>query len=118
MRRQSRNTDERLDRRCGVGIVGWLRAVEPVSVAAPADNWTTWTCDSQAKVLWRYADAGQKEVDVRLGGGDQVYRLKEEPGALGTLYSDGMLAFHVKGDEGLVYWVATNDLIGRGCKAE
>ncbi|MCF4995885.1 hypothetical protein GIW70_10160 [Pseudomonas syringae] len=82
------------------------------------DGWTTWTCDSQAKVLWRYADASQKEVDVRLGGADQVYRLKEEPGASGSLYSDDMLAFHVKGEEGLVYWVATNDLIGRGCKAE
>ena len=51
------------------------------------------------------------------GGGDQVYRLKAEPGASGVLYSDGMLAFHTKGEEGLVYWVATNDLIGRGCKA-
>jgi hypothetical protein len=28
-----------------------------------------------------------------------------------------VLAFHKKGDEGLVYWVATDDLIGRGCKA-
>ncbi len=54
---------------------------------------------------------------MRLGGGDQVYRLKAEPGASGALYSDGMLAFHTKGEEGLVYWVATNDLIGRGCKA-
>ncbi|AIN60563.1 MULTISPECIES: MliC family protein [Pseudomonas] len=84
---------------------------------APADNWTRWVCDSQAEVLWRFADAQQDAVDVRLGGGDQVYRLKAEPGASGALYSDGMLAFHTKGEEGLVYWVATNDLIGRGCKA-
>ncbi|UZE17607.1 MliC family protein [Pseudomonas sp. B21-054] len=83
----------------------------------PADNWTTWTCDSEAKVLWRYTDTAHKEVDVRLGGADKVYRLKLEPGAEGSLYSDDMLAFHVKGEEGLVYWVATNDLIGRGCKA-
>lgn len=26
------------------------------NTSAPADNWTTWTCDSQAKVLWRYTD--------------------------------------------------------------
>lgn len=84
---------------------------------APTDNWTLWVCDSQAEVLWRFADASQEEVDVRLGGGDQVYRLKPEPGASGALYSDGVLALHTKGDEGLVYWVATNDLIGRGCKA-
>ncbi|MDR6959956.1 membrane-bound inhibitor of C-type lysozyme [Pseudomonas brassicacearum] len=83
-----------------------------------ADNWTTWTCDSEAKVLWRYTDTAHKEVDVRLGGADKVYRLKLEPGAEGSLYSDDMLAFHVKGEEGLVYWVATNDLIGRGCKAQ
>ncbi|MGF6089083.1 MliC family protein [Pseudomonas sp. 18173] len=86
--------------------------------SAPVDNWTTWTCDSQAKVLWRYTDDSRKEVDVRLGGGDQVYRLKQEPGASGSLYSNDMLAFHIKGEEGLVYWVATNDLIGRGCKAQ
>ncbi|MCX2896296.1 MliC family protein [Pseudomonas mandelii] len=86
--------------------------------AESTDNWTTWTCDSQAKVLWRYADASREAVDVRLGGADQVYRLKQEPGASGALYSNDMLAFHMKGEEGLVYWVATNDLIGRGCKAE
>ena len=84
---------------------------------APADDWTRWVCDTQAEVLWRFADVQRDQVDVRLGGGDQVYRLKSEPGASGALYSDGMLAFHTKGEEGLVYWVATNDLIGRGCKA-
>ena len=89
--------------------------VHPTS--APADTWTRWVCDSQAEVLWRYADASQHAVDVRLGGADQVYRLKAEPGASGALYSDGVLAFHTKGNEGLVYWEATNDLIGRGCKA-
>ena len=86
--------------------------------AEPTDSWTTWTCDSQDKVLWRYTDESRKEVDVRLGGADKVYPLKLEPGAEGSLYSNDMLAFHVKGEEGLVYWVATNDLIGRGCKAQ
>ncbi|CAM3665543.1 hypothetical protein CCOS865_05208 [Pseudomonas reidholzensis] len=84
---------------------------------APADTWTRWVCDTQTEVLWRFADASRDTVDVRLGGGDQVYRLKAEPGASGALYSDGVLALHTKGEEGLVYWVATNDLIGRGCKA-
>lgn len=86
--------------------------------AESTDSWSTWTCDSQAKVLWRYTDESRKDVDVRLGGADQVYRLKHEPGADGSLYSNDMLAFHIKGEEGLVYWVATNDLIGRGCKAQ
>jgi membrane-bound inhibitor of C-type lysozyme len=81
------------------------------------DNWTTWSCDSQAQVVWRYTDSSRKEVDLRLGGADRVYRLKLEPSGSGSLYSNDMLAFHIKGEEGLVYWVATNDLIGRGCKA-
>ncbi|MCK9801034.1 MliC family protein [Pseudomonas sp. MAFF 302030] len=85
--------------------------------SSPTDPWTTWVCDSQAQVVWRYTDSRREEVEVRLGGADQVRRLKLEPGASGSLYSDDMLAFHIKGDEGLVYWVATNDLIGRGCKA-
>ncbi len=86
--------------------------------APVATDWTHWTCDSQASVDWRYLDAGKNSVEVKLGGSDQVYRLKAEPGASGELYSDGVLAFHSKGDEGLVYWVATNDLIGRACKAQ
>lgn len=84
----------------------------------PADKWTTWTCDSKAEVNWRFTNPARSEVDVRLGGADQVYRLKQEVAASGVLYSDGQLAFHTKGEEGLVYWVATDDLIGRGCKAQ
>lgn len=117
--RPSRNTDERLCRRHGVGIVGRLLATGFSAVVEPvAEGWTSWTCDSEAKVLWRYTDAARKAVDVRLGGAEKVYRLKLEPGVEGSLYSDDMLALHVQGEEGLVYWVATNDLIGRGCKAE
>jgi membrane-bound inhibitor of C-type lysozyme len=89
------------------------------SMNAPEQQgaWTRWVCDSQAEVLWHFTDSTKTQVDVRLGGKDQVYRLKPEPGASGELYSDGVLAFHIKGEEGLVYWVATNDLIGRACKA-
>lgn len=93
-------------------LAGCVSQPQPV-----AGNWTRWVCDSQAEVFWRFADSHQQSMDVRLGGGDRVYRLKPEPGASGALYSDGVLAFHTQGNEGLVYWVATNDLIGRGCKA-
>ena len=88
-----------------------------VSQPAPSDNWTRWVCDSQTEVLWRFADSSAESVDVRLGGGDIVYRLQQEPAGSGALYSDGMLSFHTKGEEGLVYWTAKDDLIGRGCKA-
>ncbi|KAA0949365.1 lysozyme inhibitor [Pseudomonas sp. ANT_H14] len=81
------------------------------------DKWTTWTCDSQAQVVWRFTDQAHSQVDIRLGGSDRVYRLKQDVAASGVLYSNDQLAFHTKGEEGLVYWVATDDLIGRGCKA-
>ena len=42
---------------------------------AQSDTWTRWVCDSQAEVLWRFADSSRESVDVRLGGGDIVYRL-------------------------------------------
>jgi len=84
---------------------------------APSDTWTRWVCDSQAEVLWRFADSSRESVDVRLGGGDIVYRLNQQVSGSGALYSDGLLSFHTKGEEGLVYWAANDDLIGRGCKA-
>ncbi|BAP42836.1 MliC family protein [Pseudomonas sp. 21LCFQ02] len=85
--------------------------------AAPADPWTRWVCDSKAEVTWRYADAARKAVDVRLNQSEQVFHLQAEPGAAGELFGNGVLSFARNGDEGLVYWSATNDLIGRGCKA-
>lgn len=83
----------------------------------PVAPWTRWVCDSKAEVNWRYADAAKKTVEVRLNQSEQVFELQATPGASGTLYSNGVLAFDNKGSEGLVYWDATNDLIGRGCKA-
>ena len=68
-------------------------------------------------MLWRLADADGESVDLRLGGDDIVHRLVQEPSGSGVLYSDGVLAFHTKGEEGLVYRVADDDLIGRGCRA-
>lgn len=88
-----------------------------VSQPAPSAEWTRWVCDSQAQVLWRFADSSHEVVDLRLGGDDIVHRLRLEPAGSGALYSDGRLAFHTKGEEGLVYRVADDDLIGRGCKA-
>lgn len=86
---------------------------EPASNAA----WTHWVCDSRATLDWRFADAKRKTVEMRLGGTAQIYRLTTEPGLPGASYTDGVLVFDNKGKEGLAYWAATNDLIGRGCKA-
>ena len=87
------------------------------SPAPVSENWTRWACDSQAAVDWRYSDTLRQTVDVRLVGADKVYRLAPEGGAATSFYSDGVLAFHMTDDKGLVYWVATNDLIGRDCEA-
>lgn len=81
------------------------------------DRWNLWVCDSQAQVQWRFANGRFDQLDVRLGGDDIVHRLTQEPAASGALYSDGRLSFHTKGEQGLVYWTETDDLIGRGCKA-
>jgi len=83
----------------------------------PVAPWTRWVCDSKAEVNWRYADPAKKTVEVRLNQSEQIFELQAAPGASGTLYSNGVLAFDNEGSEGLVYWDATNDLIGRGCKA-
>jgi hypothetical protein len=83
----------------------------------PSAAWTRWVCDSQVEVYWRPAPTLAQGVEVRLGAGDMPYHLTPEPAASGTLYSNSVLALHLKGEEGLVYWVANNDLIGRGCKA-
>ncbi|WP_017938606.1 MliC family protein [Zestomonas thermotolerans] len=80
-------------------------------------GWTRWVCDTQAEVLWRFADDSRDVVDLRIGGDDRVYRLHQAPAGSGAFYSDNVIAFHTKGEEGLVYWVSDDDLIGRGCQA-
>ncbi|MBD9482950.1 MliC family protein [Pseudomonas sp. PDM14] len=99
-------------------LIGVVALAGCAADPAPSDDWTRWVCDSQAEVLWRFADGSREVVDLRLGGDDIVHRLTLEPAGSGALYSDGLLAFHTKGEEGLVYRVADDDLIGRGCKAE
>lgn len=95
-----------------LAVLGGCASMKP---AQTGNAWTSWVCDSKAQVHWRYVDPAKAEVDVRLNESDQVSRLTAEPGSP-ALYSNGVLAFQIKGDEGLVYWEATNDLIGRGCK--
>ncbi|HEY1029241.1 MAG TPA: MliC family protein [Pseudomonas sp.] len=103
-------------RLAGLAAIALLLAACNSQPVVP-DHWNRWVCDSQVEVQWRFANGSYEQVDVRLGGDDIVYRLTQEPAASGVLYSDGRLSFHTKGEEGLVYWTATDDLIGRGCKA-
>ncbi len=69
-------------------------------------------------MIWRYVEGTRSSVvDLRLGEDDVVHHLEEEPGGSGAFYSDGLVGFSVTGDQGLIYWVESNDLIGRGCHA-
>ncbi|QEY73988.1 MliC family protein [Pseudomonas denitrificans (nom. rej.)] len=85
--------------------------------SAVQGGWNHWVCDSKAEVRWRYVDPSKSVVDLKLGEDDVVHHLEEEPGGSGAFYSDGLIGLSIKGDQGLVYWVESNDLIGRGCKA-
>ncbi len=102
-----------------MGALTALLAVAGCSMLSPAPvgPWAHWQCDSRAELDWRYAEADRSVIEVKLGSSDRLYRLHAEPGTEGQLYSDGVLAVDLRGESGLVYWVATNDLIGRGCKA-
>ena len=105
-----------IDRGIAAAVVAVLLGGCSSQPQAP-DRWQRWVSDSQAELQWRFANGDYDQVDLRLGGDDIVYRLSQEPAASGALYSDGRLSFHSKGEEGLVYWTGTDDLIGRGCKA-
>jgi hypothetical protein len=95
-----------------------LAAVSGCSmVPEPTSAWTHWVCDSQVEVYWRPDAAFENGVELRLGAGEMLYHLAPQPAASGALYSDSVLALHTKGEQGLVYWVANNDLLGRDCKA-
>jgi hypothetical protein len=82
------------------------------------DGWNHWVCDSQAQVQWRYADSKQQIVDVRVGGDDIMHRLRREVSGTGELYSDPLLTFQLIEQQGVLYRTQTDDLIGRGCKAQ
>lgn len=83
---------------------------------AETEQWITWECDGGAVLQWRILDGQGETMALRLNDGPETYTLTRGPSASGVLYSDGTLTFHSKGLEGLVYWVATDDLIGNNCK--
>lgn len=99
-----------------LGAVAVLGLAGCAGQGAAGGPWNHWVCDSQADVFWR--PVGQADqVEVRLAANEPARVLQQEPAGSGALYSDGQLSLHVRGDEGLVYWTVTDDLIGRGCKA-
>jgi membrane-bound inhibitor of C-type lysozyme len=103
-------------------VAGWLLASMTLAgcslhQAQPTRS-TRWVCDNLTEVHWHFVDQAKRDrIELRLDDQPNVHHLALEPDGTGTLYSDGELAFRLQGEQGLVYWVATNDLIGRGCTA-
>ena len=75
-----------------LGLLAGCSSMNMFNKAEPEGKWTTWTCDSKAEVNWRFANQARSEVDVRLGGSDQVYRLKQDVAASGVLENGEGLA--------------------------
>ncbi|MBF7729970.1 MliC family protein [Pseudomonas sp. N040] len=78
--------------------------------------WIHWVCDSQTELLWRHVNGKPDRVELRLDGATHIYYLTEQEAGSGVIYSDGELVFHTKGQQGLLYWAETDELIGSGCQ--
>lgn len=83
--------------------------------SGPDAPFVRWKCQSQQPIAWRYADAERRTVDLKVGNDPQVHRLRKEPSTQGAFYSDGVVAFHDKGNEALVYRLADDRLLAHGC---
>jgi len=85
--------------------------------SGPDAPFVRWKCQSQQNIAWRYADANHQAVELKIGNSEEVHRLRREPATQGAFYSDGVLAFHNKGPEALVYRLADDKLLAHGCSA-
>ncbi|QGZ28758.1 hypothetical protein GQA94_01280 [Stutzerimonas stutzeri] len=85
--------------------------------SGPDAPFVRWKCQSQDNIAWRYADAGKQAVELKIGNSEQVHTLRKEPATHGAFYSDGVVAFHDRGNEALVFRLADDTLLAHGCSA-
>lgn len=85
--------------------------------SGPDAPFVRWKCQSAQNIAWRYADDGRQVVDLKIGSSEEVHTLRKEPATRGAFYSDGVVAFHDKGNEALVYRIADDKLLAHGCSA-
>ncbi len=85
--------------------------------SGPDAPFVRWKCQSQQDIAWRYADENRQTVELKIGNSDKVHTLRKEPATRGAFYSDGVVAFHDKGNEALVYRLADDKLLAYGCSA-
>lgn len=83
--------------------------------STPWHDWQHWRCDNGVTLDFRLI--GDNRMELRLDGSERLYRLQLEPSGSGALFSDGELALHTKGEQGLAYWTESDELIGLDCKA-
>ncbi len=80
-------------------------------------RFTRWKCQHPSFIDWRYLDAGQREMELRIAGSERLFRLRREPATVGTFYSDGVIALHRRGTEALVYRLADDHVLAMACRA-
>ena len=85
--------------------------------SGPDAPFVRWKCQSQQHIAWRYANAERNVIDLKIGDSERIHTLRKEPATHGTFYSDGVVAFHDKGNEALVYRVADDKVLAHGCSA-
>jgi membrane-bound inhibitor of C-type lysozyme len=85
--------------------------------SGPDAPFVRWKCQSQQNIAWRYADDSHQGVDLKIGDSERVHTLRKEPATDGAFYSDGVVAFHNKGNEALVFRIADDKLLAHGCSA-
>lgn len=77
-----------------------------------------WTCDTGAIVNWWAEDPSAATIQLRLDGGEKLYILRKVYSTdIGTLYSNGELAFRVKDQTGIIFWANNDEIIGQNCQA-
>lgn len=85
--------------------------------AGPDARFTRWVCESPDFIEWRHPDAAREVLELRISADGQIQRLRKEPAIQGTFYSDGVIAFHDRGTEALVFRLSDDRVIARGCRA-
>ncbi|MFC3608389.1 hypothetical protein [Stutzerimonas tarimensis] len=85
--------------------------------AGPDARFTRWVCEQPDFIEWRHPDAERQFIELRVGAEGQIQRLQKEPAIQGTFYSDGIIAFHDRGTDALVFRLSDDRVIARGCRA-
>lgn len=75
-----------------------------------------WSCDTGIVIDWVFEDATATKMQFRLDDSKKLYILNKIYATdEGILYSNGELAFRVRGQTGSVFWAGNDEVIGNNC---